>query len=144
MPNQVMRAAGAILRVDGVVIAKITSFQRTATLAEEDVTGTEDISGALVNEQFISVSIGTVAEFEGIIKTGEGETVPQELEPGQQDARDAMEAGTQVTIDHVMPSGFGWELTGYLTSFRMGFAGAKTVYNFSASLRVNSKVQITP
>lgn len=140
MPNRVMAAANTVIQVDGVTVAKITAFNENHTLSEQDVTGVEDTSGALVIEQFLPVSIGDTIDFEGIVVSGEGETIPQDMEPGQQDVHDKMSVGQQATVGHEMPSGFGKLFTGYFLTFKRGISSPKGVYTFSASMRVNSTV----
>lgn len=149
MANAPEQFANSIIEIGSTVVAKVTSVKRNTTMQEVEVTGAEDVSGALVDEQFVPVSIGTVLDLEGITVSGDGESTPAELEPGQSALRTAAEAGTEVVLTVTKPTGAaasaGAEAayTGYLTGYSDGGA-VKDVYKWTASLRVNSIAYTAP
>jgi len=141
--NAPVQFANAVIKVDTVVVAKVMSVRRNVALTEVDVTGAEDVSGALVDEQFLPVSIGETVDLEGVYVSGQGEVGPDRLEPGQKALEAAMEAGTEVVLQVLDQHGGGYDFTGFFTAYSE--AGAvKDVWKFTASLRVNSKSAVGP
>lgn len=141
--NSPVQFANAVIKIDTVVVAKVTSARRNVSLQEVEVTGAEDVSGILVDEQFEPVSIGETIDIEGIYVSGAGEGTPTRLEPGQEDLEAAMEAGTAVVLQVLDQNGAGFDYTGFFTSYSESGA-VKDVWKFSASLRVNSKTTVGP
>jgi len=138
MANEI-QFASSVVKVDGTTVAKVTSINKNSAMSEVDVTGAEDVSGALVQEQFIPVSIGQTLDLEGISVSG----AAAEYEDGQSALIAAAENGTEVVLQVLKPAGYGFDYTGYFTSLREG-ASAKDVYKWSGSFRVNSKQAVTP
>lgn len=143
MPNTPIQFANAVIKIGADVVAKVTSVRRNTTMAEVETTGAEDVSGALVDEQFLPVSVGETVDLEGIIVSGLGETTPQRRDPGQEALVAAAEAGTELTLQVLDANGYGDDFTGFMTSFNEQGA-VKDVWKFSATMRVNSKTPVTP
>lgn len=125
--------AGTFLEIDGVTVAKITSFQSAIEVSEEQVSGSEDTVGTapneIIKEVYKPVSKGETAQTEGIYKTGD---------QGQSDLEDAAETGLEVQIRHVRQDGKGHLYTGFLTNFQQS-GQLSGIYTFSAQFRVNDK-----
>ena len=135
-PGGEIRYAGTAITLDDVVVAKVTSFSRSLTVAEENVTGAEDIvdGGDILEEKFVAISVGETAQMEGIAIAGD---------PGQSALKTAAETGAEVDIEHILPTGEGKTLTGFFTNYEE--RGSITeVYKFSGTFRVNSKADIVP
>lgn len=141
--NAPLQFANAVIKVDTVVVAKVTSIKVNRSLQEVDVTGAEDVSGALVDEQFLPVSVGTTVDLEGIFVSGLGETVAQRREPGQADMVTAMEAGTEAVLQVLDANGYGDDFTGYFTGYS-DLGAVKDVWKWTGTFRVNSKSAVTP
>ncbi len=141
--NAPVQFANAVIKVDTVVVAKVTSARRNVSLTEVETTGAEDVSGILVDEQFEPVSIGETVDLEGIYVSGQGEAGPDRLEPGQKALETAMEAGTAVVLQVLDQHGGGYDYTGFFTAYSESGA-VKDVWKFTASLRVNSKSPVAP
>ena len=144
MPNQEIRAGSTVIKIDGVVVARITSVEKTYDMTTADGTGTENVSGGLVQRQRIPVVVDETYRIGGVLISGEGESTPQDLEPGQQDLRAKMRAGTECTLEWTKPSGFGEQAVGYISNFTEGFSGVEALHEFSADFLVNSTTPVTP
>lgn len=140
MANEV-KFARTQLRVDNEVVAKVTSFTKAAEISEEDVTGSEDyIAGTdVLHQQFVSIAVGETAEIEGIAI----ESAASGLDDGQSELRDAAESGQIVTLRQVRATGYGYNMTGFFTSYEES-GSTSEVYKFKGSFRINSKTEITP
>ncbi len=135
-----VKFAGTVIEVQDEVVAKVTSFGRSLDIAEEDVTGAEDvISGTdVLQQQFVAISVGETASVEGIaIEDASG------LDSGQSELRDAAESGDVVSLRHVRNTGHGQVLTGFFTSYEETGSTAG-VYRFTGNFRVNEKEAIVP
>jgi len=135
-----IKFAGTVIEIDNEIVAKVTSFERSVSVSEEEVTGSEDvITGTdVLQQQFIATAVGETATLEGIAV--EDESGP---DSGQSALAEAAESGAQVVLKHTRNSGYGEALTGFFTAYsENGAAGG--VYRFSGSFRVVSKTQIVP
>jgi len=136
-----VKFAGTIIELENEVVAKVTSFNRSVSISEEEVTGAEDVIPGtdVLQQQFVSTSVGETASVEGIAIEDE----LSGLDEGQSQLRDAAESGAIVTIKHIRNTGYGYLMTGFFTSYEeSGEAGG--VYKFSGSFRVNNKAEIVP
>ena len=63
-----IKFAGTVIEIDNEVVAKITSFERSVSVSEEDVTGSEDVvvGTDVLHQQFVAVAVGETATVEGI------------------------------------------------------------------------------
>lgn len=140
MANEV-KFARTQIQVDSEVVAKITSFTKSAEISEEDVTGSEDyIAGTnVLHQQFVSIAVGETAEVEGIAI----ESSSSGLDDGQSELRDAAETGKTVTLRHTRHTGYGYTMSGFFTSYEES-GSTSEVYKFKGSFRINSKTEITP
>ena len=140
MANEV-KFARTQISVDNEIVAKVTSFNRTSEIDEEDVTGSEDyIPGTdVLQKQFVSIAVGQTAEVEGIAI----ESAASGLDDGQSELRDAAESGQTVTMKHVRATGYGYNMTGFFTSYEET-GSTSEVYKYKGSFRINTKVEITP
>jgi len=138
--EQEVKFGNTIIEIDDVVVAKVTSFGRTVSISEEDITGAEDVVEGVdvLHLVFTAIAVGETASLEGIAM--ESDTG---LDVGQSDLRDAAESGTEVVLRHTRNTGYGHAFTGFFTSY--GETGSTTgVYRFTGAFRINSKVEITP
>ncbi len=135
-----VKFAGTIIEVDDEVVAKITSFTRTLTINEEEVTGAEDVipGSDILQQQFVSVSMGETATVEGIAIEDAGG-----LDDGQSELRDAAETGAIVVMRHTRNTGHGHALTGFFTAYEESGSVAG-VYTFSGTFRVSEKSDVSP
>lgn len=129
-----IRFAGTVITVDDEVVAKVTSWTRTFSITEEDVTGAEDVmEGSLIlHTKFIPVSVGETVNLAGIAVEGDS---------GQSQLKEAAENGTEVTLKQVRPTGYGVTMTGYFTGYEETGATA-SVYKFSGTFRVNTRQDV--
>lgn len=129
--------AGTFVEIDGVVVAKITSFQSTSEISEEQVSGSEDTVGTAPNkitkEVYKPVSVGQTAQAEGIYKTSD---------QGQSDLQDAADTGLEVQIRHVRQDGQGHLYTGFFTNYQES-GQLPGIYTWTAQFRVNDKEAVT-
>lgn len=135
-----IKFAGTVIEIDNEVVAKVTSFERSVSISEEDVTGSEDVIPGtdVLRQQFVSVAVGETATVEGIAV--EDDAGP---DAGQSALAEAAESGTQVVLKHTRNSGYGKQLTGFFTSYSET-GSTSGVYRFSGTFRVNSTAEITP
>lgn len=135
-----VKFAGTIIRAEQEVVAKVTSFARSLTISEEDVTGAEDvIAGSdVLSQDFAAIAVGETATIEGIsMEDVEG------ADSGQSELKDAAEKGDVIEIEHVRNTGHGKKLTGFFTSYEE--TGSTTaVYRFRGTFRVKSTEDIVP
>lgn len=136
-----VKFAGTIVEVQDQVVAKVTSFNRSVTVSEEDVTGSEDVVAGtdVLQGQFEAIKVDETAAVEGIaIETAEaGE------DEGQSELKEAAEAGDTVVMRQTRNTGYGYALTGFFTAYNETGATSGT-YKFNGTFRVNSKTRITP
>ena len=135
-----IKFANTVITVDSEVVAKITSFNRSLSVAEEDVTGAEDVvvGTNILQQQFVPISIGETAALEGIsIEDAAGP------DDGQSELKTAAEAGTIVVLQQVRNTGFGTALSGFFTAYEET-GSISSVYKFRADFRVTSKAAVTP
>lgn len=131
--------AGSAITIGGVTVAKVTSVRDALTMQEIDITGAEDVSGILVQEQFLPVSIGESIDIEYVL-VGDPTPATSGYEPGQDDIQVAARSGASVTIKALKPDLTGWTYVGFITA--LGEQGAvKDVYKGSCTVRVNSATQ---
>ena len=136
-----IKFAETVVEVESEVVAKITSFNRSVSISEEDVTGAEDvIAGSdILQSKFVSIAKGETAAVAGIAV----ESAVDGMDDGQSELRDSAEAGEIITMTHTKANGYGRTLTGFFTSYEeTGSVGS--VYKFSGNFRVNTNVPITP
>lgn len=136
-----VKFAGTICSIDSEVVAKVTNFNRTVSVSEENITGSEDyVPGTdVLHERFTAISINETASVEGITI----EESPAGLDDGQSELKDAVESGKIVTMRNVKSNGYGWVLTGFFTNYTEE-ADTTKVWKFKSTFRVNSKTEITP
>lgn len=135
-----VKFAGTVIEIQDEVVAKVTSFNRSLSISEDDVTGAEDVivGTDVLQQQFVPIAVGETAAIEGVaIEDGSG------LDAGQSELKNAAEQGDIVSLRHVRNTGFGVLLTGFFTAYDET-ASTSGVYRFSGTFRVNSKVAITP
>lgn len=136
-----VKFANTRVYVDNEFVSKVTSFKRTSSIAEENVTGAEDyISGTdVLQEQYVPISVGEMAEVEGISQ----ETANGGPDDGQYEMSELARAGTMCTIRRLKNTGYGENLTGFFTNFEET-GSTSEVYKWKASFRVNSITQVVP
>jgi hypothetical protein len=136
-----VKFAGTMCSIDSEVVAKVTNFNRTVSVSEENVTGSEDyIPGTdVLHERFTAIAVNETASVEGITI----EESPAGLDDGQSELKDAAESGKIVTMRNVKNNGYGWNLTGFFNNYTEE-ADTTKVYRFKATFRVNGKTEITP
>ena len=135
-----VKFAGAVIEINNEVVAKVTSYSRAVSIAEENVTGVEDVIPGtdVLHELYVSISVGETVSIEGIaIEDAAG------LDSGQSELRDAAESGQMVDLRHVRNTGFGQLLGGFFTAYEES-ADTSGVYKFSGTMRVNTNTEITP
>lgn len=130
--------AGSAVTIDAVTVGKITSWTDTTTIAEEQVSGSEDTVGTAPNKitkiKKRPISQEVTANVEGIY-------LPDDT--GQSDLKTAARAGTEVTIKQVDQNGYGEELTGFFSNFEKT-GELDGVYTFSAQFSSNSETAVAP
>lgn len=128
--------AGTFVEIDGETTSKITSFQDSTTVGEEQVSGSEDTVGTapnkIIKEVYKPVSVGQTAQLEGIYKTSD---------TGQDDMQDAKDTGLEVQIRHVRQDGKGHIYTGFFTQFDNA-GQLPGIYTFTGQFRVNDKEEV--
>jgi hypothetical protein len=136
-----VKFAGTRVSIDNEVVAKVTNFNRTVSISEENITGSEDyIPGTdVLHERFTAIAVNETASVEGITI----EKSPSGLDDGQSELKDAAESGKIVTMRNVKSNGYGWVLTGFFNNYSEE-ADTTKVYRFKSTFRVNSKTEITP
>lgn len=130
--------AGSVIKIDGVVVARVNSVRRSGTASVADVTGAENVSGDLAVIQRKTTSREYQLEIAGITLEGSG---PIELEPGQSALKVAFEAGTEVVLQTLDANGKGHDDTSLITAYNQE-AAVGDVYKFSATLVVNSTATV--
>ncbi len=123
--------AGTYIEVDSVVVAKVTNFSNDISIAETEVTGSEDVVGgsSILTQKNVVTKLSETLALEGIAVIGDA---------GQSDLETAAKAGTQVVLHHHYQDASGTAYTGYFTSFKKGGSVSDAVYKWSGSFRVNS------
>jgi hypothetical protein len=136
-----VKFAGTQVTVDNEVVAKVTSFNRSVSVKEENITGSEDVVPGtdVLHEMFTAISISETANVEGIAI----ETQTNGLDDGQSELKDAVESGKVITMRTVKNTGYGWSLSGFLTSYDES-GDTSGVYKYKGAFRVNAKTKITP
>lgn len=136
-----VKFANTRVYVDNEFVSKVTSFKKTASISEENVTGAEDyIPGTdVLGEQYASISVGQTAEVEGIAQ----ETAASGPDDGQAEMRDVALTGQTCTVRRLKNTGYGEDLTGFFTNYEeTGSTGE--VYKWKATFRINAVTEITP
>ena len=119
MANEI-QFANAVIEIDTVVCAKVTAVRKSVSVSEVDVTGAEDVSGVLVDEQYIAVAKGETLEIEGIT-IGAGAA---EYEPGQLALITALESGDNgVVLKIEKATGYGSDYVGFFHVLHRGSFG---------------------
>jgi hypothetical protein len=136
-----VKFACTVIKVDNEVVAKVTSFKRSLSISEEDVTGSEDcIAGTdVLHIQMVSIAVDETAEIEGIAI----ESALTGLDIGQSELRDAAETGKIVSVRYTRNTGYGFTLNGFFTKYDEE-GSTSEVYKFKGSFRINSKTEIVP
>lgn len=136
-----VKFAGTAIYIDNELVAKVTSWKRDVSTAEENITGSEDyIPGTdVLHEQYSPISVGESAEVEGI--SIEKRTTG--LDDGQSELKDAGESGKIITVRHVKNNGYGEICVGFFTKYEES-ASTTESYKFKGSFRINSVTRITP
>jgi len=131
------RFAGTVIKVNDKVLAKVTSFSRSKDFNEADVTGAEDLTegGQILQQKFISVSVGETVTLEGIAISED---------EGQSELADVADRGVEAVLEQTGPDGYGYKMTGYFTSYEESGSISEGVYTFSATFRVNEKEALEP
>jgi hypothetical protein len=136
MPEQGISFAGTSIEIDGVVVAKITKFEKTTTITSEAVTGSEDVVGTAPNkvqrEKRKPVSVGETASIEGIYVTGD---------QGQSDLEDAAKNGDEIVVRQLKQDGQGRLMTGFLEEYKESGA-MNGIYTFSSNFFINSETAV--
>lgn len=127
-----VKFAGTTVEVDSEVVGKITTFNRSVTIAEADVTGAEDlIDGAdVVHDVFVATRVGETATVEGIALSADD---------GQSALREAAETGGTVALKHKPPVGPVTTLNGFFTAYSENGGLSAGIYTWSGTFRINSK-----
>lgn len=136
-----IKFAKTIVKVDGYVVAKVTSWTDTAETSEENITGSEDyIAGTdVLREQYTSISVGQTAEMEGIAI----EDPTTGRDDGQSALKEAAKSGQIVELVKTNFNGFGYTYSGFFTSYEES-ASSSEVYKWTGSFRINGETEITP
>lgn len=136
-----VKFARTVVKVDGEVVAKVTSWTNTNEISEENITGSEDyIAGTdILLEQYTPISRGTTAELEGIAIESRSEG----LDDGQSALKTAAKTGQIVSLEQTRHTGFGHTYSGFFTSYEES-GSTSEVYKWSGSFRINSEVEVTP
>lgn len=131
-----IKFAGTIVSVDATAVGKITAFNRSVTVGETDVTGSEDLveGGDIVRDTFVSIRVGETATCEGIALAGDA---------GQSALKTAAETGATVTLKHIYADGSGQEMEGFFTAYNENGGLSAGVYTWSGTFRINSKTPVT-
>lgn len=136
-----IKFAKTIVKVDGYVVAKVTSWTDTAETSEENITGSEDyIAGTdVLREQYTSISVGQTAEMEGIAI----EDPTTGRDDGQSALKEAAKSGKIVELVKTNFNDFGYTYSGFFTSYEES-ASSSEVYKWTGSFRINSETEVTP
>ena len=130
--------AGSVIKIDGTVVARVSSVRRAGTANVADVTGAENVSGDLAVIQRKTTSREYQLEIAGVTISAAG---PVELEAGQSALKTAFEAGTTVVLQTLDANGKGHDDTSLITAYNQE-ASVGEVYKFSATLVVNSTATV--
>jgi hypothetical protein len=136
-----VKFGGTVVTVDSEVVSKVTAFNRNVSVKEENITGSEDIIAGtdVLHEKFTAISVSETATIEGISI----ESAASGPDDGQSELKDAVDSGKIVNVISTRNTGYGWNLSGFFTSFEEG-ADTSGVYKFKGTFRINSKVEVTP
>jgi hypothetical protein len=136
-----VKFAGTIVEIDDEVVAKVTAFNRSVNVSEEDITGSEDVIAGtdILQQQFTAIAKGETATVEGIA-IEDATTGPN---AGQSALREAAETGETVVIKQTKSTGYGKQLTGFFTSYTEN-GSTSGVYRYSGNFRVNGVIDIVP
>ncbi|TES53679.1 hypothetical protein E2L07_12300 [Halalkalibacterium halodurans] len=126
------RFAGTRIEVNGIVVAKITSFTHSLEVEEADVTGLGDVDegSSVFRQKFIASAIGETAAMEGVVLVDDA---------GQSELKRVAESGQDAVVKHTDENGNGYELTGFFTTYEEEGSISEGVYTFSGEFRVNEK-----
>jgi len=132
------RFGGTVIKLNGTVVARVSSIRRQNQMTEVDATGAENVSGALTLKQLIPVAIDETVELSGTAMAGSG----VRLEPGQSALNAAAVAGTLVTLKVLDAESFGHDYVGYFTSYNEE-GSASDLWRFNGTFRANSRTAVT-
>lgn len=127
--------AGLVVKVDDVVIAKITGLTSpNLNISTADITGSEDVAsgGDILQQQLASIMVGETANIEGVVIIGDS---------GQSDLYSAAKTGATVELEWTGASGNGATLEGIVTSYSET-RGSGDVAKFSGAFHVNENTAI--
>lgn len=136
-----VKFGGTYVYVDDEVVSKITSFATKDSIAEEEITGSEDIVAGtnILHQKFTATKIGKTADIEGISI----ENADDGPDDGQSELKDAKDTGKIITLKCIKNTGYGWSLSGFFTSYEES-GDTSGVYTWKAGFRINQKTEIVP
>ena len=136
-----VKFAGTVVFIENEIVSKVNAFNRSVSVSEENITGSEDVVPGtnVLLEQFASIAVSETANVEGITI----ESASEGLDVGQSELRDAVDQGKIVTMTSTKNNGYGWSLSGFFTAYEE--TGDKSgVYKYKGTFRINSKTEISP
>lgn len=136
-----VKFGNTVVQVDNEIVSKVTSFNTKTDVSEEEITGSEDVVAGtnVLFSKFTAIKVGKTADVEGISI----ESADSGPDDGQSELQDAVDQGKIVTLKSTKNTGYGWNLSGFFTSYEEG-ADTSGVYKWKASFRVNQKTEVTP
>jgi len=136
-----VKFAGTTVLVEGLILAKVTTFNNDTNISEEDVTAAENIIAGtdVLRNEYVPIAVNETATIEGI--TIETSTAGRNI--GQSELKASADKGQMITIRRVRNTGYGDILYGFFTSYSET-GDVSGVYRFKSTFRVNSKTDIIP
>jgi hypothetical protein len=136
-----VKFGNTVIEIDDVVVAKITSYNASSEISEEDITGSEDVVPGtnVLSQQFTPIAIAKTCEVEGIVI----ESGVTGRDYGQSALKTAADSGKVVTVKETRNTGFGAASVGFFTAYEEN-ASTSEVYKFKGTFRVNSVTTIQP
>lgn len=136
-----VKFAGSVVMVDGEIVAKITGFNKNASISEEDVTAAQNVIPGtdVLHSEFVSIMVSETANVEGIVI----EEAVGGMDDGQSELKNAAETGKTVVLRQTRNTGYGYTLSGFFTSYEES-GDVSGVYKFKSTFRINTKTEIVP
>ncbi len=136
-----VKFASTVVVVDSELVAKVTAFNKNTSISEEDVTAAENVIPGtdVLHSEFVSIMVSETANVEGIVI----EKASTGMDDGQSELKNAADTGKTVTMRQTRNTGYGYNLTGFFTSYEES-ADVSGVYKFKSTFRINTKTEIVP
>jgi len=124
-----------VVKVNNVVVGKITSFSDKTALETVDVTGSEDVREGteMIQRQNMPISLNQTISVAGIVKVDDA---------GQDLLEATAKAGGSITLERIYSDNTGNDYEGYFTNYENSGSIGDGVYKFTADFTATKDIPV--